>query len=134
MVRRLSRLPLSRQSIYFHHIINGNKRKAIQRWAKELSIGGFTKIGWPGVMILEGQTDELEIFTKRLKQQRWQYMQVRGRMSNHPSLDDDRTRWLPIPLVELPTTTTLSHLSTLCAQHDVHALYCQAIRPSTSSG
>ena len=38
---------LGRMIIFFHHIINQNKRKAIIEYAKELSLGGYCKIGWP---------------------------------------------------------------------------------------
>ena len=42
----LSQSVLGRRLIYFHHIIAGGKRQAIQEWAVQLRLGGYAKIGW----------------------------------------------------------------------------------------
>jgi hypothetical protein len=47
-------LVLGRKLIWFHHILNTAKRKAIVSWSAELEIGGFIKPGYPGVVIIEG--------------------------------------------------------------------------------
>ncbi len=44
---------LSRRCIVFHHIKNLNKRKAIVQWGGELRLGGWSKPGFPGVVLVE---------------------------------------------------------------------------------
>jgi len=41
-------LHLTETMLRFHHILNKNKRKVIIQWAKELGLGGASKIGYPG--------------------------------------------------------------------------------------
>ena len=38
----------------FHHIKSPTKRKRIVEWADELDIGGYSVIGYPGIIICEG--------------------------------------------------------------------------------
>ena len=45
---------LGRRLIYFHHIIANGKRQAVQEWAVQLRLGGYAKIGWPGIVVVEG--------------------------------------------------------------------------------
>ena len=45
---------IGRKLIWFHHILSTTKRKAIVKWAAELELGGFSKPGYPGVLIVEG--------------------------------------------------------------------------------
>lgn len=46
-------LTLSRRCIWFHHIKAQGKRKAIVEWGKELGLGGLSKPGFPGVLLVE---------------------------------------------------------------------------------
>uniref|UniRef100_H3GHE3 Major facilitator superfamily (MFS) profile domain-containing protein n=1 Tax=Phytophthora ramorum TaxID=164328 RepID=H3GHE3_PHYRM len=56
----VSPVVLGRRAIYFHHIIASNKRRVVKEWALELQLGGFSKIGWPGVVIVEGAEDNVQ--------------------------------------------------------------------------
>lgn len=40
--------------IYSHHIISQTKRADMKQLAKEYHLTGFLKIGWPGIIIVEG--------------------------------------------------------------------------------
>ena len=40
---------LGRRIIYSHHIISSTKRKDLLRLAKQYNLGGYAKIGWPGI-------------------------------------------------------------------------------------
>ncbi|CAI5720190.1 unnamed protein product [Peronospora destructor] len=51
---------LGRRAIYFHHIIAFTKRRVVKEWALELQLGGCSKIGWPGVVIVEGVEDDVQ--------------------------------------------------------------------------
>eukprot|EP00587_Corethron_hystrix_P005595 CAMPEP_0113304482 /NCGR_PEP_ID=MMETSP0010_2-20120614/4485_1 /TAXON_ID=216773 ORGANISM="Corethron hystrix, Strain 308" /NCGR_SAMPLE_ID=MMETSP0010_2 /ASSEMBLY_ACC=CAM_ASM_000155 /LENGTH=463 /DNA_ID=CAMNT_0000158697 /DNA_START=192 /DNA_END=1580 /DNA_ORIENTATION=+ /assembly_acc=CAM_ASM_000155 len=69
---------LGRRLIYSHHIIAQSKRKAIAQLASELDLGGYFKIGWPGIIIIEGTEENCIIFFDSIKQMRWQHISVRG--------------------------------------------------------
>ena len=63
--------------IWFHHIKASGKRKAAQSWAKELGLGGFSKPGYPGIIVVEGRFDDCETYVSRLKRLSWKAMSVR---------------------------------------------------------
>jgi hypothetical protein len=64
--------------VWFHHIKNTNKRKNIVAWARELGIGGYSKPGFPGVLIAEGHSVDVREYLSRIRGLSWQAMQVRG--------------------------------------------------------
>ncbi|EGO05384.1 hypothetical protein SERLA73DRAFT_44012 [Serpula lacrymans var. lacrymans S7.3] len=43
-----------------HHLISPNKRRSLQQWSSELSISGFAKVGYPGVIYAEGMQENVE--------------------------------------------------------------------------
>ena len=52
--------PLARLVLWFHHIKDLTKRKNIVGWANELEIRGFSKPGFPGVIICEGRKADVQ--------------------------------------------------------------------------
>ena len=44
-----------------HHIKNLNKRKSILEWAAELNLRGFSKPGFPGIVICEGLDSSVKV-------------------------------------------------------------------------
>ena len=50
----------------------------IVAWAAELSLGGFSKPGFPGIIICEGQAEDVEDYTARLRSLKWSAMAVRA--------------------------------------------------------
>jgi len=69
---------LERRVIYSHHIIASSKRRAISDLSKHYNLGGYYKIGWPGIIILEGLQDNCQMFYDEIKTMRWQYLVQRG--------------------------------------------------------
>eukprot|EP01063_Lacrimia_lanifica_P006779 TRINITY_DN14273_c0_g1_i2.p1 TRINITY_DN14273_c0_g1~~TRINITY_DN14273_c0_g1_i2.p1 ORF type:complete len:256 (+),score=99.27 TRINITY_DN14273_c0_g1_i2:58-825(+) len=67
-----------RRLMYSHHIINGTKRKDIKEWALELRLGAVCKIGWPGIIICEGDEGACREYVTRLQAHRWKHFVVRG--------------------------------------------------------
>ena len=53
--------PLARLVLWFHHIKDITKRKNIVSWAAELDVRGFSKPGFPGVLICEGRLDDVQV-------------------------------------------------------------------------
>lgn len=63
--------------MWFHHIRNPLKRKSILNWSSELYLYGGTKIGYPGVVYIEGLEDNCCEMVRRLKTLRWKAIVVR---------------------------------------------------------
>ncbi|OEU12146.1 hypothetical protein FRACYDRAFT_191607 [Fragilariopsis cylindrus CCMP1102] len=69
---------ISRKLIYSHHIIAKSKRKAISDLGNDYNIGGYYKIGWPGIIIIEGEENSCNDFIDEIRSMRWQHLVVRG--------------------------------------------------------
>lgn len=63
--------------IFFHHLLDEWKREVIPEWAKELGLRGFSKAGHPGVILAEGTLQGTAEFVRRLRECRWQTMELR---------------------------------------------------------
>lgn len=81
---------LGRRLIYSHHIISTKKRSVMRQLASELHLTGYVKIGWPGVIILEGLEDNCQTFYDTIRRWNWQYLVVRGEMQE--TIDESRER------------------------------------------
>eukprot|EP00948_MAST-09A_sp_MAST-9A-sp1_P003822 g3822.t1 len=86
-----SSVVLGRRCIFFHHIIANSKRKAVLEHASQLEIGGFSKIGWPGIVIVEGAEENIKLYVRALQRLRWKLMVVRGEYQNTIALSSDQT-------------------------------------------
>ncbi|GIL78598.1 hypothetical protein Vretimale_6208, partial [Volvox reticuliferus] len=64
--------------VWLHHLKSATKRKLIVQWARELQLGGACKPGYPGVVVVEGHSDDVREFLQRMRSLSWQAMQVRG--------------------------------------------------------
>ena len=71
---------LGRRLIYSHHIIAKRKRADLQQLARDLHMTGYIKIGWPGLIILEGTEADCQEFYDSIRSWSWQYLVVRGEM------------------------------------------------------
>lgn len=49
----------------------------MQQWSSELSISGFAKVGYPGVIYAEGAQDNVEKFVANVKAMQWLALRVR---------------------------------------------------------
>lgn len=69
---------LSRKLIYSHHIIAESKRMGLRELSVALNVTALVKIGWPGVIVLEGETNAVELFVSLIQKWRWKQLVVRG--------------------------------------------------------
>ena len=67
-----------RRCIYSHHIIANSKRTAVIRTALHLRLSGISKIGWPGVIVVEGDELGCQEYVRYLSSLRWKQLTVRG--------------------------------------------------------
>jgi hypothetical protein len=85
---------LGRRLIYSHHIISKIKRADIKRLASDYSLTGYMRIGWPGLLILEGKDEDCTAFYDEIRPWQWKYLVVRGEQQEtimpHSSMDSQR--------------------------------------------
>ncbi|CAA7265051.1 unnamed protein product [Cyclocybe aegerita] len=77
-----SRPPHAGREIYHvlftsHHLISPNKRRLLQQWSSSLSIVGFAKVGYPGVIYAQGERSNVEEFVSNIKAMQWLALKVR---------------------------------------------------------
>jgi hypothetical protein len=112
---------LGRRLIYSHHIIAKAKRADLASLFREFDLTGFVKIGWPGLILIEGVEDCCQAFFDTIKRWSWQYLVVRGEMQE-PALVDGHghfPRLLP-PYMEV---SDMSIVSRHCQSVGLEALF-----------
>ncbi|KAG1786428.1 uncharacterized protein HD556DRAFT_1049417 [Suillus plorans] len=60
-----------------HHLVSPTKRRSLQRWSSELSISGFAKVGYPGVIYAQGTQENIQEFVANVKSMQWLALRVR---------------------------------------------------------
>ena len=74
----LAALPtLKRVWIYFHHVYSKRKRRHMVEWARAAKLNGFLLPGKPGVLCLEGDSLDVDLYVQRVRGLSWQKMSVR---------------------------------------------------------
>jgi hypothetical protein len=79
---------LGRRLIYSHHIIAKSKRADLAALFREFDLTGYVKVGWPGLILIEGLESSCQSFYDTIKRWSWQYLVVRGEMQE-PALVDE---------------------------------------------
>lgn len=121
---------LGRRAIYFHHIIAQTKRRVVIDWALELELSGMSKIGWPGVVIVEGDEQNVQEYVRRLQHLRWQQMTVRGeqieRSERGQSIDEMRK--LPRGFREFPEKSGMAEVAAACRDAGIEELFLTTMK------
>ncbi|GJE86616.1 hypothetical protein PsYK624_026960 [Phanerochaete sordida] len=55
----------------FHHILSEKKKTFIRKEARELGLYGICKIGYPGVLAVEGTEESVSTYAHGIKSLRW---------------------------------------------------------------
>jgi hypothetical protein len=112
-----------------HHIINPAKRKVIVEWAISLRVCGFSKIGWPGVVVVEGEESDVKEYVSRLQRLRWKSCVVRGeQLENVPAGDNiDCARKIPLGFTEFGEKG-MSDLADACRHAGVEDLFLTSMK------
>ena len=113
---------LGRRLIYSHHIISKHKRADLQDLAVEYHLTGFVKIGWPGLIIVEGLEEDCQAFYDKIRRWRWQHLVIRGEMQEEmePESTVDECRRFPQGFVE---EEDMSVVAEACRKADLEALF-----------
>jgi len=69
---------LGRRLIYSHHLISKIKRADIKDLASHYGLTGYAKIGWPGIILIEGMEEDCNHFYDDIRGWAWKYLVVRG--------------------------------------------------------
>ncbi|DAZ99210.1 TPA: hypothetical protein N0F65_008243 [Lagenidium giganteum] len=125
---------LGRRAIYFHHIIAATKQRVVVEWALELQLGGFSKIGWPGVVIVEGHEACAQEYVRRLQHLRWKQIVVRGEqiVEGHAGQSIDDLRLLPRGFQRFGVDA-MSALAAACRVAGVEDLFLSVMKIYRSS-
>lgn len=124
---------LERKLIYSHHLMSKSKRRDILSLAKELRLGGYSKIGWPGIIIIEGRADSnsCQLFLSEMKSMRWQYLTVRGEEEENIMLQDGQD-WKDVTKFknkfEELGEDQMSHLASLCRVVGLESLFLTSMK------
>ena len=120
---------LGRRIVYSHHIIANSKRRDLASLASQYKLGGYAKIGWPGVILVEGSESNCQLFVDEIKRWRWQQIQVRGEEREaipHGESLDSRRR-LP-PRFEEIGENGMSLLVSHCREAGVERLFLTCMK------
>ncbi|KAK9839202.1 hypothetical protein WJX81_001051 [Elliptochloris bilobata] len=124
--------PVGRRVIWFHHIRSPTKRKRIVEWADELDIGGFSVIGYPGVIICEGGEEDVAEYVKRIRALRWLAMALRAQEAAQADAPGSAGRCFTAPdarpLRELAADGGLSVLGAECRAVGLEHLFKAALK------
>ena len=117
-------LILGRRLIYSHHIISKTKRADMKSLASALSLTGYVKIGWPGLIVLEGREEDCVEFYDSMRRWSWKFLVVRGEqqeriptLSSGASLDGARK------FHEFIETDDMSVVAQHCREVGLEALF-----------
>jgi hypothetical protein len=69
---------LGRRLVYSHHLISKTKRADIKDLASHYGLTGYMKIGWPGIILIEGGEENCNQFYDDIRKWAWKYLVVRG--------------------------------------------------------
>lgn len=122
-------ITLGRRIIYSHHIIANSKRRDLANLASQYKLGGYSKIGWPGVILIEGSESNCQSFVNEIKRWRWQQLQVRGEEQNVVLEVDnmDSYRLLPMTFEELGEND-MSRLANCCRKAGLEHMFLSCMK------
>ncbi|KDQ56531.1 hypothetical protein JAAARDRAFT_194533 [Jaapia argillacea MUCL 33604] len=76
-----------RAVLFFHHIMNKNKKRALQDMSIDFKLSGWCKFGFPGVVVVQGESLGMHEYVRRIKAMRWQQVRV----ETIDDVDDDKS-------------------------------------------
>lgn len=115
-----------RRLIYSHHIISKRKRADILELARRFNLTGFMKVGWPGIIIIEGKEEDCQLFYDGIRGWSWQYLVVRGEMREHCS-QVEKARRFPV----FSEVDDMSILANHCRDVGLEALFRTSMKVYT---
>ena len=125
---RNARPVLGRRVIYSHHINSMSKKKDIRRCALAMKLGGYAKVGKPGVIVIEGPEDACKQYCPTLVSLGWKYQQEVGaeQQEGPPGGTVDSMRKLPVGF-EMLGEAKISELTVRCREAGLSELFFSSL-------
>ncbi|KAI5119091.1 hypothetical protein M0805_004863 [Coniferiporia weirii] len=61
----------ARALLTFHHILSSKKKRVIWQSSRDLRLAGICKVGYPGVLAVEGSEESVGRYVREIKSLRW---------------------------------------------------------------
>lgn len=116
---------LGRRLIYSHHLISKIKRADIRALAANYKLTGYAKIGWPGIILIEGDEDTCNEFYDEIRKWAWKYLVVRGEQQ-----EENGTR----KFSSFVETEDMSVVARHCREVGLEALFKTSMKVYDNSG
>lgn len=122
---------IKRRRLTHHHRGRSDERSNNHKQKQQRYIRTKNKqVGWPGVIVVEGEEASCEGFVQELRRWRWKHLAVRGeertQLPEGKTLDQERR--LPLPLEELGEKEGVSALAQRCREAGLGELFATLLR------
>ena len=114
---------LGRRLIYSHHIISKIKRGDIHNLASDCKLTGYMKIGWPGLILIEGAEEDCVAFYDEIRPWCWKFLVVRGEQQERVREVDTNRKF-----DEFIETDDMSRVAQHCREVGLEALFRTAMK------
>jgi Protein of unknown function (DUF1115) len=112
---------LGRRLIYSHHIISKVKRADLKALARNYNLTGYLKIGWPGLIIIEGLDEDCNLFYDEIRPWQWQYLVMRGEMQEEVPSSESLGSYRKFR--DFEEADDMSIVADACREADLEALF-----------
>ena len=130
---------LGRRIINSPYILKPAKIEDIKRCADELGLGGYAKVGKPGIIVIEGPEEGCKQYCPMLEDRGWKYQKVQGQETQEGPVGGtvDELRAIQNGFQVLPEDAPISSISKLCKDAGLGELFFSSLNihdSSTESG
>ncbi len=126
---------LGRRIINSPYILKPAKIKDIKRCADELGLGGYAKVGKPGIIVIEGPEEGCKQYCPMLEDRGWKYQKVQGLETQEGPTGGtvDELRAIQNGFQVLPEDAPISVISKLCKDAGLGELFFSSLNIHDSS-
>jgi len=128
------KLQLGRRVFYLHHILATSKRQAIQQYALQLNLSGCSKIGYPGVILIEGDERACSIYVDAISKMRWKQFCVRGEEIIDVENEMEKKRKLPLKSFIEFGPDEMGKIAEYCRGYGLEELFKTCMKIYSSGG
>jgi len=127
---------LGRRIINSPYILKPAKIKDLKKCADELGLGGYAKVGKPGIIVIEGLEESCREYCPRLEDRGWKYQTVQGEQQETvpPGKSIDDLRVLHGSFEILDSKDALSELIRQCRAAGLADLFFSSLGLHDSVG
>lgn len=125
-------MTLSRRWVWAHHITDTARRKSIVQEARDLKLGGYLKSGYPGIVVVEGNSTMCDEFVNWIKGSKSRPGGFGRNWGHHVKGEVEITsRQLPLEFTELED---MRDLGAACKEHGLEEEFLEYVMQHKGSG